>query len=116
HPGCRAEPVRHGLGLRPLRARADPGAHRQLCAHPAPGGESMSRLARRRLWGGVAVVLALAWIFPAYWILNGALQPVESLRSPTPSFFPTELSLEAFVRAIDGQFWASLRLSLSVTL
>lgn len=76
----------------------------------------MSRLARRRLWGAVAVVLALAWIFPAYWILNGALQPVEELRSPTPSFFPTELSLEAFGRAVDGQFWASLRLSLSVTL
>lgn len=76
----------------------------------------MSRTTRRRLWGAVAVALALAWIFPVYWILNGALQPAEALRSPTPSFLPTDLTLDAFGRAIDEQFWASLRLSLSVTL
>ncbi|WP_256837662.1 carbohydrate ABC transporter permease [Ornithinimicrobium faecis] len=76
----------------------------------------MSRTTKRRLWGGVAIAIALAWIFPVYWVLNGAFQPVEALRSPTPSFIPTDFTLAAFGRAIDEQFWASLRLSLSVTL
>lgn len=76
----------------------------------------MSRSTVRRLWGALAVAMALIWIFPVYWVLNGALQPVEALRSPTPAFLPTDLTLAAFDRAIDAQFWASLRLSLSVTL
>ena len=76
----------------------------------------MRRTATRRLWSALAIAIALAWIFPVYWILNGAFQPVEALRAPTPSFVPTNLSLDAFRRAVDEQFWASLRLSLSVTL
>ncbi len=77
---------------------------------------TLRRAAQQRLWSGVAVALALIWIFPVYWILNGALQPAEALRSPTPSFLPTNFTLDAFARALDDQFWASLRLSLSVTL
>lgn len=76
----------------------------------------LGRAATRRWWGALAVVIALVWIFPVYWIVNGALQPAEALRVPTPAFFPTELSLDAFDRALDDQFLASLRLSLSVTL
>ncbi|WP_202619285.1 carbohydrate ABC transporter permease [Ornithinimicrobium cavernae] len=76
----------------------------------------VGRGARSRLWGAVAIALALVWIFPVYWVLNGALQPIEALRAPTPSFLPTDLNLDAFRRAIDDQFLASLRLSLSVTL
>lgn len=71
---------------------------------------------RGRLWGAVAVLIALAWAFPVYWIVNGALQPVEALRAPTPSFWPSEFTLDAFGRAVDDQFFASLRLSLTVTL
>jgi N,N'-diacetylchitobiose transport system permease protein len=76
----------------------------------------LTRSASRRLWGGLAVLLALLWVFPVYWILNSAFQPVEALRAPTPSFLPTDLSLDSFRRALDDQFFASLRLSLTVTL
>ncbi|QDO88223.1 carbohydrate ABC transporter permease [Ornithinimicrobium ciconiae] len=76
----------------------------------------LRRSTRTRLWGVAAVIIALVWAFPAYWIVNGALQPVEALRSPTPVFVPTDITLDAFGRVLDGQFFASLRLSLVVTL
>jgi N,N'-diacetylchitobiose transport system permease protein len=76
----------------------------------------LGRTAAGRWWGALAVLVAVLWIFPVYWILNGAFQPIEALRAPTPAFFPTDLGLDAFERALDDQFWASLRLSLTVTL
>ncbi len=76
----------------------------------------MSRVVRNRLWGGAAVVLALIWAFPVYWVLNSAFQPIEKLRAPTPPFFPTGLSSAAFGRVFDQSFVDSLKLSVMVTL
>ncbi len=69
-----------------------------------------------RPWNVVAVVIALVWAFPVYWILNSALQLPEKLRAATPSFLPTDWSGQAFARVADESFWASMRLSLAVTL
>jgi N,N'-diacetylchitobiose transport system permease protein len=71
--------------------------------------------ARARLWGAVAIVLAIIWAFPVYWIANSAFQPVEALRSPNPSFLP-DFSASGFGRVFDESFVDSLKLSLSVTL
>src|SRR5699024_11789704 len=89
-----------------LRAGAHRRVDRLLRAVPAALGgrmRTLRRAAQQRLWSGVAVALALIWIFPVYWILNGALQPAEALRSPTPSFLPTNFTLDAFGRALDDQ-------------
>lgn len=76
----------------------------------------MNRAMRGRIWSAVAVILALIWAFPVYWVLNSAFQPIENLRKPTPSFFPTDLSADAFGRVFDQSFVDSLKLSMIVTL
>ncbi len=76
----------------------------------------MNSQIRNRLWGTGAVVLALVWAFPVYWVLNSSFQPIEKLRSPTPSFFPTEFNADSFGRVFDDSFVDSLKLSLTVTM
>lgn len=71
---------------------------------------------RRALWSALAVIAAAVWVFPVYWILNSSFQTTEALRAPTPPFLPSQWNLDAFRRAIDDQFWHSLRLSLIVAL
>lgn len=44
----------------------------------------------RRAANLVAVILALVWIFPVYWMINTALLPVSQSRSSTPTFFSPE--------------------------
>ncbi|MCW5953310.1 MAG: hypothetical protein KIT69_13735, partial [Propionibacteriaceae bacterium] len=36
----------------------------------------------------VAIVLALAWVFPVYWMVTSALLPNAVLQSVTPRFLP----------------------------
>jgi len=76
----------------------------------------MSRTLARRLWGALAVVIALVWVFPVYWILNSAFQPADRLRSPEPAWFPRDLTGSGFARVFDDAFLASFRLSITVTL
>lgn len=76
----------------------------------------MSRTRTRRLWSAVAILVALVWVFPVYWIINSAFQSPQSLRAPTPPLWPTQWNLESFSRALDEEFWTSLRLSVTVTL
>lgn len=64
-----------------------------------------------------AVALALAWVFPVYWMVNSALLPNAVLQSVTPRFLPFGGSLDNFAAVIgDGRFFGALRMSLSVTL
>jgi N,N'-diacetylchitobiose transport system permease protein len=76
----------------------------------------VGRRTGRRLWAGLAVFMALLWVFPVYWIVNSAFQPQGALRGSSPSFVPSSLSVDAFRRAVDEEFLGSLRLSLTVTL
>lgn len=70
----------------------------------------------RWLLGALAVVIALAWSFPIYWMVSSAFLPTNELRTPTPTFFPTHGTLSNFRRVLaDPMFVASFRVSLAVT-
>ncbi len=71
---------------------------------------------RRRALSALAIVLAVFWIFPVYWMLNSSLLPVEKARTSNPSFVPVGGSFDGYKRVLTPEFWASMRLSLSVTL
>jgi N,N'-diacetylchitobiose transport system permease protein len=71
----------------------------------------------RRLLGVLAVVVALVWVFPIYWMINSAFLPNNRLQTPEPTFFPLSGTLSNFRRVLtDPTFFASFRVSLSVTL
>lgn len=76
----------------------------------------MNRTRGRAPWSVLAVVIALLWVFPVYWILNSAFQPADRLRSTDPAWLPVDLTGSGFGRVVDEEFWDSMRLSLTVTL
>lgn len=70
----------------------------------------------RRVRGLVAVVVALLWVFPIYWMVTSALLPSQLLRTPTPTFFPVTGTLSNLRRVLtDPSFFAAFRVSLAVT-
>ncbi|WP_249522584.1 carbohydrate ABC transporter permease [Modestobacter marinus] len=72
--------------------------------------------ASRRLLGALAVVVALAWVFPVYWMINSAFLPTNRLRTPEPSFLPFGGTLANFRRVLgDPSFYDAFRVSLAVT-
>jgi N,N'-diacetylchitobiose transport system permease protein len=76
---------------------------------------------RRRLgsglWSAVAVVVALLWAFPVYWMVNSSLLPNVKLQSTNPSFLPIGGSLDNFAAVVsDPRFGRALAISLAVTL
>ncbi|MFT4109713.1 carbohydrate ABC transporter permease [Propionicimonas sp.] len=65
----------------------------------------------------VAVLVALAWAFPVYWMLNSSLLPNTVLTSTTPRFLPVGGSLDNFAAVFaQGTFWPALGMSLAITL
>jgi N,N'-diacetylchitobiose transport system permease protein len=71
----------------------------------------------RRLLGMLAVVVALVWVFPIYWMINSAFLPNNRLQTPEPTFFPIGGTLSNFRRVLtDPTFFSAFRVSLSVTL
>lgn len=66
----------------------------------------------------LALVLAAAWAFPVYWMVNGSFQSLSRLRSPEPAWLPfgEGTSVDAYGRVVDASFWDSMQLSLVVTL
>lgn len=67
----------------------------------------------------LAVVIAVAWAFPVYWMLNSSLLPNSTLQSLTPTFLPFGGSLDNFKSVFthnDGSFFTALGISLTVTL
>lgn len=66
--------------------------------------------------GSVAVLVAVVWVFPIYWMISSSFLPSNRLQTPTPTFFPTGGTLANF-RAVfrDETFFASFRISLAVT-
>ena len=78
---------------------------------------------RRRLRPGriaasaVAVLVALAWVFPVYWIVNSSLLPNTVLTSTTPRFLPVGGSFDNFIAVINqGTLWPALGMSTAITL
>jgi N,N'-diacetylchitobiose transport system permease protein len=71
---------------------------------------------RHRLLGAVAVVVALIWVFPIYWMISSAFLPTNRLRTPEPTFFPLSGTLSNFRRVLtDPFFFDAFRVSLAVT-
>lgn len=65
----------------------------------------------------VAVLVALAWIFPVYWMLNSSLLPNAVLTSTTPRFLPFGGSLDNFAAVVaGGTFLPALGMSVAITL
>jgi N,N'-diacetylchitobiose transport system permease protein len=70
----------------------------------------------RRLLGALAVLVALVWVFPVYWMVSSAFLPTNRLRTAEPTFFPVDGTLSNFRRVFaDPEFLDSFRVSLSVT-
>jgi N,N'-diacetylchitobiose transport system permease protein len=83
------------------------------------------RRTRRLAANAAAVVLALVWIFPVYWMVTTALKPEQDVTRLVPKLFPHPVTFHNFALAMGqtdegGQgihvFWTGLRNSLAVTL
>ncbi|GAB2466369.1 N,N'-diacetylchitobiose transport system permease protein [Conyzicola lurida] len=71
----------------------------------------------RTIFGALAIVIAVIWVFPVYWMVNSSLLPNTTLLSFVPTFVPFGGSLNNFTAALaDGEFYAALGMSVSITL
>jgi N,N'-diacetylchitobiose transport system permease protein len=71
----------------------------------------------RTLYGALAMVIALVWVFPVYWMVNSSLLPNVRLQSFVPTFVPFGGSFDNFQAALaDGEFYSALGMSVSITL
>ena len=49
------------------------------------------RSVRRTLLSALAIVLALLWVFPVYWMVNSAFLDKVTLQETTPTFLPIHI-------------------------
>lgn len=70
---------------------------------------------RQRTFGVVAVVIALIWMFPVYWMLNSSFLPYNRIRAAEPTFLPLGGTVSAYGRVFDSNFFDTLRVSATVT-
>src|SRR5690606_33553890 len=93
------------------------GAEPVLRADSAEGrGRVMIRARRRWLLSTVAVLLAVVWAFPVYWMINSSFLPINRIQSETPTFVPIDGTVDAYDRAFSGGFFSALKMSMVVTL
>lgn len=79
-------------------------------------GARVARRVRGVLLGLLAVVVALLWAFPVYWMVLSSLLPNARLRSTTPTFFPTGATLGNYRSVLSGDsFTSALGMSLAIT-
>jgi N,N'-diacetylchitobiose transport system permease protein len=72
---------------------------------------------RRVVLSVLAIVLALIWVFPVYWMVNSAFLDKFTLQQTTPTFVPFGGSLDNFKAIFDDSgFVGALAISLTVTL
>jgi N,N'-diacetylchitobiose transport system permease protein len=75
------------------------------------------RSARRGALSVLAIVLALLWVFPVYWMVNSAFLDKITLQQTTPTFLPFGGSFDNFATIFgDSGFIRALGTSLTVTL
>ncbi|MBL3699064.1 carbohydrate ABC transporter permease [Leucobacter luti] len=78
-------------------------------------GRTRPRRVPRILLGVLAIVVALLWAFPVYWMLNSALLPGVVLDKTTPTLLPFGGSFKNFASVFaDGSFFQALGISLAV--
>nr|WP_235281542.1 carbohydrate ABC transporter permease [Microbacterium hydrocarbonoxydans] len=70
----------------------------------------------RWLLSGLALILALIWVFPVYWMINSSMLSTATLESFTPTFFPVGGSLSNFAAVLTPSFFSALAVSVGVTL
>lgn len=115
-----------------MTALADPPARHTAVPAVAPdaparfprAGEAVSTatVARRRrrvstgLWNAVAVVVALLFAFPLYWMVLTAFKTSGDINQITPQFWPAHPSLRAFAEVLgDPVFRGDILNSLVIT-
>jgi N,N'-diacetylchitobiose transport system permease protein len=77
----------------------------------------MTKRTKRILLSILAIVIAVLWVFPVYWMVNSAFLPNIVLQSFIPTFFPTAPTLSNFAGATaDGSFFQALGMSVAITL
>ncbi|RJK94948.1 carbohydrate ABC transporter permease [Vallicoccus soli] len=75
------------------------------------------RRRHRRIADALGVLIALASVFPVYWMVSSSFQPGRDIRSPGSSWHPLGGTLDNFRRVLEGGgFVSALRTSLAVTL
>lgn len=78
-------------------------------------GSATRRSERRASLG--AVVIAVAWLIPVYWMVKSAFEADESLLASPPHLVIHEGTLAHFRQVLsDPSFWAAMRMSLTVAL
>jgi N,N'-diacetylchitobiose transport system permease protein len=82
---------------------------------PRLRGSSDRLRARPGWWNAVAILVAVVWVFPVYWMVNSSLLPQTEVRSREPSFLPVGGSLDSYRRVFETEFVGALRLSATVT-
>jgi N,N'-diacetylchitobiose transport system permease protein len=81
------------------------------------GTRVIRRRRRRPRWVShtIAIVFSLVWVFPVYWMLNTAFKPRDEVMTPTPIFWPRQLTFQNFIVAISqADFFDDLRNSVIV--
>ena len=87
-----------------------------VAARPRPRPRRRIRVSRVLL-GALAVVLALVWVFPVYWMVNSALLPNVILQNTTPTWLPFGGSFDNFSAVVEGgTFFPALGMSVAVAL
>ncbi len=77
----------------------------------------MTGRTRRTVLSVLAIVIAVIWVFPVYWMVSSSLIPTATLASFIPTFFPTRPTISNYTGALaDGSFYAALGMSIAVTL
>lgn len=95
---------------------ARPGARGPAAGRTGPSAARVRRVTGRVMASAVALLIAVMWAFPVYWMVLSAFTPNARLRSMPPSFWPTSPTTTNFEGAVTGTNFASaLRMSLAVT-
>ena len=68
------------------------------------------------LFGILAIVISLVWVFPVYWMVSSSLLSNVVLTSTTPRFFPWGGSVNNYTTVLHSGFFHALWISLQVTI
>jgi N,N'-diacetylchitobiose transport system permease protein len=75
-----------------------------------------TRRRRRVALNLVAVVVIVVALFPVYWMVLTSLRRGSDIKAPTPSFLPTNATLDNYRRVFERDyFWTAMRNSVMVT-
>ncbi|MEV6054619.1 carbohydrate ABC transporter permease [Streptomyces sp. NPDC052107] len=77
----------------------------------------MKRSLFGRIWpNATAVVLFVGFVFPVYWMFATAFKPTGDIIAENPVWFPTNVTLGHFKKAVDADhFWTLVANSITVT-